>query len=348
MKLVSTLLPLVAVTSAFVIPDERIASQLAAQKGQTFLDRLQSSADNVWSGIEESFKDVVTFSGNAIDDAFIAASDAKATFECYMSMTKFEVGKWLDSAKDILEDNDFESMLNHPGHKKPKHPGHRDPHHGPPHHGPPHHHNKTVYELIASSKYTTKLAELINEYPDLVKTLNGTEANYTVFAPIDKAFDRIPKGHGKPSKELIKKVLAYHISPDFYPAGRVLLTHTIPSALGEDALGGKSQRLRVGLGLKGLAINFYSHVIAVDIVGPLATALIVHANSRSLEPMESFMASTLSSCLPHLLQRLLSSYPATSPPFSLVLRRPVFSRSSKTLLMKVEPCSHHQTGLSKS
>ena len=40
----------------------------------------------------------------------------------------------------------------------------------------------TVYELIAKSKYTTKLAALINDYPDIVDILNGTEANYTIFA----------------------------------------------------------------------------------------------------------------------------------------------------------------------
>jgi uncharacterized surface protein with fasciclin (FAS1) repeats len=148
--------------------------------------------------------------------------------------------------------------------KEPKHPKH-PPHH-PGHHRPHKHHNLTVYQLIAGSKYTTKLAKLINEYPDLVETLNGTAANYTVFAPTDKAFEKIPEGHKKPSKELIKKVLAYHVSPNFYPAGRILVTHTIPTALGEDALGGEPQRLRVGLGFKGLAVNFYSRVIAVDIV----------------------------------------------------------------------------------
>ncbi|PMD31472.1 hypothetical protein L207DRAFT_591432 [Hyaloscypha variabilis F] len=52
------------------------------------------------------------------------------------------------------------------------------------------------YEVIAGSKYTTKLAKLINEFPDLVEVLNGTAANYTVFAPTDKAFEKIPE-HGK-------------------------------------------------------------------------------------------------------------------------------------------------------
>jgi hypothetical protein len=41
-----------------------------------------------------------------------------------------------------------------------------------------------VYEMIASSKYTTKFAKLLGDYPDLVKKLNSTKANY-VSSPND-------------------------------------------------------------------------------------------------------------------------------------------------------------------
>lgn len=273
MKLVTAFLPLAAITTAFVLPDEQLTEQItsqSAQNSQTFLDRLQGSAGNVWSGVEESLKDAKAFSENAIDNALYAAHEAantaKHTFECHMSMTKFDTQGFLDSAVSTVEDADIWDIFG--GHDKPHH-GHPPPHHNPPHHRNPHKHhpNLTVYELIANSKYTTKLAKLINEYPDLVEALNGTAANYTVFAPTDKAFEKIPKHGKKPSKELIKKVLAYHVSPDFYPAGRLLVTHTIPTILGEKDLGGEPQRLRVGLGVaKGLNINFYSRIIAINIV----------------------------------------------------------------------------------
>merc|ERR1711977_622340 len=185
----------------------------------------------VWSGVEETFKDTVAFSENAIDNAISAASEisekAKTTFECHHSMMKFDAQAWIDSAVSSVEDVD---IFDHPHHKPPHHdpPHHKRPHHGHGHHAP----NKTVY------------------------------------APTDKAFEKLPKGHKKPSKELIKKVLAYHVSPDFYPAGRVLVTHTIPTALGEDSLGGNPQRLRVGINLfYGLSVNFYSRIVAVNIFG---------------------------------------------------------------------------------
>jgi hypothetical protein len=272
MKFVNTLLPLAALTSAFVFPDEQMTNQmvLESQKEPSLFEKLQGNAEEIWEGVEESFKNAVAFSENALDNAFNAATEAaqqaNGVFECHASMTKVDIGGWLSTEMSAPNEIDVFEPPKPPHHKPPHH--RKPPHHG--HHGHGHKSNKTIYQLISSSKYTTKLAKLIDEYPDLVETLNGTAANYTLFAPTDKAFEKIPKGHKKPSKELIKKVLAYHVSPDFYPAGRIVTSHTIPTALGEDSLGGEPQRLRVGLGLfKGLNINFYSKVIAVNIVRPL-------------------------------------------------------------------------------
>jgi len=118
--------------------------------------------------------------------------------------------------------------------------------------------------MISDSKYTTELAKLVAEYDDLVSLLNSTKANYTLFAPIDAAFKKLPKGH-KPSKELIKKVLLYHVTPDIYPAGRVLFSKTVPTLHHEDSLGGEAQRIAARISLKGMILNFYAHPVAVNI-----------------------------------------------------------------------------------
>lgn len=284
MKLISTILPLAAITTAFILPDQQVMEQIAIEKQpQSYFDQFKGSIEEAWSRVEDSFKDTVALGENAIDIAINAATDASkkaaAKFECHHSMMAFDAQGWLDSTVETFEDLDIDDMFDHPHkkpHKKPKHPKH--PHHGHhPHHKP----NQTVYQLIAGSKYTTKLAKLIDEYPDLVEVLNGTAANYTVFAPTDKAFEKIPDHGKKPSKELIHKVLAYHVSPDFYPARRILFSHTIPTALGEDALGGEAQRLRVGLGPGGLRVNFYSKVIAVNIFG---TNGVIHGVDSILLP----------------------------------------------------------------
>jgi uncharacterized surface protein with fasciclin (FAS1) repeats len=87
-----------------------------------------------------------------------------------------------------------------------------------------------------------------------------------VFAPIDKAFDKIPEHVKEPSKEAIYQILTYHVSPIQYDAFSVFFARTIRTILTEDALGGYEQRLRVGFGLGGLHLNFYSKIVAANIV----------------------------------------------------------------------------------
>jgi len=270
MKL-STLLPLAALGSTFVIVDEAVLNQIAIESKDTsksFIDKLPSK-DDVVSHVEDTYEQVAAFSGNALDKAFHAVSEAES-FQCHSSLTAFDPQAWLSTATSSFDDDEktetidafeaLEAIEDHP--KKP----HRRPHHKKPHHY--HKPNMTVWELISKSKYTTKLAKLVGEFSDLVDILNGTSANITLFAPTDAAFEKIPHHHKKkPSKELIRNVLAYHISPSFYPAHRLFVTHTLPSAYNEKHLGGEAQRLRVGFSLfKGLSINIFSKVIAADIV----------------------------------------------------------------------------------
>lgn len=124
--------------------------------------------------------------------------------------------------------------------------------------------------------------------------LNSTHANYTVFAPTDKAFEKIPKHPDhEPSKELIESILKYHVSPDFYPAQRVLVTHTVPTLLESDSLGSepRPQRLAFKINLKGLTVNFYSRIVAVNIYG---TNGVIHGvDSLIIPPPKTIQAIDL-------------------------------------------------------
>ncbi|TKA68510.1 hypothetical protein B0A49_06527, partial [Cryomyces minteri] len=271
----SHILPLAALGAAFVIPEEQVLSEVAIEDhhgaANSLLDRLPSK-DQVIDTIKNTYDEVTRSSKNAFDEAVEYAAEAGNDFTSKLQDTAFDAESWIDSSLTSWDDLDILGGGD-------KHPPHHDhpPHHGPPHHGPPHHGgphhghkpNMTVYQLISESKYTTKLAKLINDDEDLVKLLNGTAANYTVFAPTDRAFEKIPEHAPEPSKEMIKKLLSYHVSPDFYPAGRVLATHTIPTLLKVDSLGKEPlpQRLSINLGLRGLTVNFYSRIVAINIFG---------------------------------------------------------------------------------
>ena len=245
MKL-TIILPLAALTTAFVIPDEQVMNQIAIEAQDTphsLFDKLPSK-ERLIKEVENTFSKVKETSRNAFDQAIEVSSAASDELTQKFDDTAASTKSWVESAST--------SLVGHHGDHG---------HHG--HHGKP---NMTVYQLIAESKYTTKLAKLINDYPDLVKALNGTAANYTVFAPTDYAFEKIPEHAPKPSEEQLKKVLQYHVSSDYYPAGRVLLTHTIPTLLEGEDIGFEAQRLSTNIGLKGLTVNFYSRIVAIDIV----------------------------------------------------------------------------------
>lgn len=258
MKLLHVL-PLVAVSSALVLPTEEQLQDLEAREthhSQCFDSITRESKDffDHWTGEAQ----------DAFSQVYDAASEKAQALSDKISDTSSDVHSWLFSHTDDI----YEELNIH------------RPHHGDdPHHEP----NQTVYQLIAGSKYTTKLAKLINEFDDLVEALNSTKGNYTVFAPTDKALDKIPEDAPKPSKKQLLKFLSYHVVPENYPAGRVLFADTAPTLLKSDHLGSESlpQRIAFRLGLKGLTVNFFSRVVAVNIFG---TNGVVHGIDTPLFP----------------------------------------------------------------
>lgn len=262
---VFTLLPLAALGTAFVLPDQEVMGSAAVQNTKSNFEQTVESIDGAWQDFEDSIIEKAGCAKHMFDDAVEQASEKVSGFGKDFTEA-FDYQSWLESAEETLDEFS----------RPPKHP-HKRPHHPPHHHKP----NQTVYELIAKSKYTTVLAKLINDYPDLVELLNGTAANYTVFAPTDKAFEKVPKHAPKPSKDDLKKILTYHVSPDFYPAGRVLVSRTIPTLLKASAIGDEPQRLSAQISFKGLTLDFYSRIVAVNIFG---TNGVIHGVDSILVP----------------------------------------------------------------
>ncbi|KAK3713780.1 hypothetical protein LTR37_008266 [Vermiconidia calcicola] len=306
----SHILPLVAASSAFVLPSQETFEEVAIEENHrdtadgwyervvSEKDRLVSDAEELFDDVKEIFEDawskvvdnsedvrgkavensedvwskVVETSRNALDEALERGSDASDYLKNSFNEASSSFQSWMDTvAEDIHED-----ILDDGGH----HGGHHGRPAHPPQHGKP---NMTVYQLINESKYSEKLAKLINEFPDLVDQLNSTNANYTVFAPTDKALDKIPDDAPEPSKEQLREFLEYHIVPDFAPAKKVLVSHTFPTLLVSDSLGSEPhpQRISRQLSLKGLTINFFARVVAVDIIG---TNGVIHGLDTPLLP----------------------------------------------------------------
>ncbi|KAI0975807.1 FAS1 domain-containing protein [Xylaria arbuscula] len=226
------LLPLTAAfATAIVLPDEATAQELGREVG------IQSET-----------------TGKAGSPWWESLRHAPETAFDYLDKKADQLVDQIDSFFGFDTEDVVDSLgLSWPGHG-------RHGHHG--HHGPL---NYTIYEAIHTSNYTKKFAALVDDFPDIVDLLNSTETNVTVFVPIDKAFEKIPHHDHKPPKEFIEKLLEYHIVPDFYPAGRVLASHTLPTTLKSQALGGRAQRLRARLSLFGLKLNYISKIVSPDV-----------------------------------------------------------------------------------
>ncbi|KAI1779092.1 FAS1 domain-containing protein [Hypoxylon cercidicola] len=225
MRYSTTLLPLVAAATAVVIPDEATAKQLVLDAER----HAEKTVSSWWHSLP---------SGDDVSDAI-----ERQAAELHSLLREIEVDSEF-GVSDFFAPSDATSG------------------HGPHRHGPPHCTNLTIYESIHASNYTKKFAQLVDDFPDLVEKLNSTSAgNVTAFVPSDRAFEKIPDHGRKPPREFVEKVLQYHIVPGFYPAGRVLKAHTLPTALEEEALGGRPQRLRVRAGLFGVWLNGYSKVV---------------------------------------------------------------------------------------
>lgn len=181
-------LALAGLGSSFVLPEEQVFIGLSKSNNdrqeeklpslEHITEKLQHGAEQTWTDLLEVSDRVMSYFDFAVDSAGTKLAGWAETFD-----TKGWMEPEVVQVEHTMKDEDHE----HPPHHGP--PRHGRPHHPPPHHGRPHHpphhdkSNKTVYELIAESKYTTKLAKLINDYPDIVAILNGTTANFTVFAP---------------------------------------------------------------------------------------------------------------------------------------------------------------------
>ncbi|KAH8730510.1 FAS1 domain-containing protein [Phaeosphaeriaceae sp. PMI808] len=266
------IVPLLPLASALVITDTDVF-QNVEKSGRSIIDNAQSVLDDAIGKAHQTYDKM--------------KDEAKSMYSKVHDVS-YDISAWLEGSS--FDDGDFDFEADHEHCDHPPHATSWPPPHGPPHHGKPHHPphdekpNRTVYELISESNYTTKLAKLINEYDELVKLLNGTEANYTVFAPTDKAFENIPDHGKKPSKEALKSILLYHVSDDFYPAGRVLHSYTIPTLYEPEKLLGHKQRLTVRITLRGPTINFYSKLVATNI---FATNGVIHGVDSILIPPPS-------------------------------------------------------------
>src|ERR1700760_3321066 len=95
--------------------------------------------------------------------------------------------------------------------------------------------SKNIVETAAGSKQFSTLVSLVKK-AGLVNPLSGS-TDYTVFAPTNAAFAKVPKKTLNmllENKSMLRKVLLYHVLPGKVPASKVLKTKSAKTAEGAE------------------------------------------------------------------------------------------------------------------
>ncbi len=93
--------------------------------------------------------------------------------------------------------------------------------------------SKNIVETAAGAPQFSTLVSLVKK-AGLLGTLSG-KTNYTVFAPTNAAFAKVPKktlNELASNKSMLKKVLLYHVLPGKVPASKVLKMKSAMTAEG--------------------------------------------------------------------------------------------------------------------
>lgn len=133
--------------------------------------------------------------------------------------------------------------------------------------------SKNIVETAAGSKQFSTLVSLIKK-AGLVKTLSGSK-KLTVFAPTNAAFAKVPKktlNELLDDKQLLKKVLLYHVVAGKVPASKVVTLKSAKTVEG--------QAVDISVKGKSAYVND-AKVITADIA---CSNGIVHAINRVLIP----------------------------------------------------------------
>lgn len=93
----------------------------------------------------------------------------------------------------------------------------------------------TIIEVVTDDGYLTTLVKAV-QVADLVDTLSGS-LPFTVFAPTDAAFDKLPVGTVDSllqDEDRLKSVLTYHVVSGKYMARDLKKLHSVKTVEGAD------------------------------------------------------------------------------------------------------------------
>ncbi len=106
---------------------------------------------------------------------------------------------------------------------------------------------KTIYAMAGAAGFTTLAAAI--DAAGLAETLSG-EGPFTVFAPTDEAFAKLPEGTVEAllaNPEALKRVLLHHVAAGAVTSGEVVKLEKARTLSGQDLAIDTTEGVRVGM-----------------------------------------------------------------------------------------------------
>jgi uncharacterized surface protein with fasciclin (FAS1) repeats len=121
----------------------------------------------------------------------------------------------------------------------------------------------TLWELLRADPRVSRFADVVGELPDIVRGLSAPPAKFTVYAPVNEAFDSFYFPPDPPP--FFGLFLAgYHMGPGFVSAEQLASAGTVASFVNGDIFFDYKQRISVQHNPKGMTFNHEADYIPPD------------------------------------------------------------------------------------
>ncbi|KAM0543228.1 hypothetical protein ACHAO7_009528 [Fusarium culmorum] len=149
-------------------------------------------------------------------------------------------------------------------------------------HEPNHETNLTVWEVLSNDDRVSKFVDVIGKLPDIVRGLSAPQARFTVYAPVNEAFDSFYFPPDPPPFFGLF-IAGCHMGPGPVPAERLPSMGTVSSFVNGDIFFTYKQRISVQKDKSGLILNRAARVLPVNASQSIAVNGFIHHIDTVLE-----------------------------------------------------------------
>lgn len=134
--------------------------------------------------------------------------------------------------------------------------------------------SKTIWELIRNDNRTSKFANILGEFTNIVSVLDAPKPQFTVFVPTNEAFEHEDFAWDLPSFYWLYLV-GYHMGPGAFSRDVLSRMNTAPSFIFADIYQQYPQRISVQRLSERFALNYRARYATSDIVS--SRFILIHA-----------------------------------------------------------------------